>query len=176
MEEYVDMLNEVTGEVTGETISKKEAHKKGIWHGAIHVWIISTDRKKILLQKRCSQKRLFPNMWDISVGGHITTGEEPLNSVKRELKEELGLSFNDYEYIYVDTIKEMFKYDDIFSNEFVYIYKVFSDVSIDSITLQKEEVSDIAWFNKKEFNNLINSKKIVNHNTEYGMINNILEG
>ena len=57
-----------------------------------------------------------------------------------------------------------------------YIYKVFSDVSIDSITLQKEEVSDIAWFNKKEFNNLINSKKIVNHNTEYGMINNILEG
>ena len=28
MEEYVDMLNEVTGEVTGETISKKEAHKK----------------------------------------------------------------------------------------------------------------------------------------------------
>ena len=176
MEEYVDMLNEVTGEVTGETISKKEAHKKGIWHGAIHVWIISTDRKKILLQKRCSQKRLFPNMWDISVGGHITTGEKPLISVKRELKEELGLSFNDYEYIYVDTIKEMFKYEDILSNEYVYIYKVFSDVSIDSITLQKEEVSDIAWFNKKEFNNLINSKKIVNHNTEYGMINNILEG
>lgn len=176
MEEYVDVLNRFNGNKIGSIITKSEAHKKGIWHGAIHVWIISTDRKKILLQKRCSQKRLFPNMWDISVGGHITTGEEPLNSVKRELNEELGLSFNDYEYIYVDTIKEMFKYEDIFSNEFVYIYKVFSDVSIDSITLQNEEVSDIAWFNKKEFNKLINNKLIVDHKYEYDMINNILEG
>ena len=51
MEEYVDILNEITGEVTGETISKKEAHKTGVWHGSVHIWIISEDKKKILLQR-----------------------------------------------------------------------------------------------------------------------------
>ena len=88
MEEFVDILNEITGEVTGETISKKEAHKTGVWHGSVHIWIISEDKKRILLQRRCPDKNLFPNMWDISVGGHVSSGEEPLISAKRELSEE----------------------------------------------------------------------------------------
>ena len=45
MEEIVDILNPITGSKTGEKISKDEAHQKGIWHGAIHIWIISSDLK-----------------------------------------------------------------------------------------------------------------------------------
>ena len=74
MEEYVDILDEITGEKTGEVITKKEAHKTGKWHSAVHIWIISEDKKRVLLQKRCPDKNLFPNMWDISVGGHDPAG------------------------------------------------------------------------------------------------------
>ena len=101
MEEYVDILDDLTGKKTGEIITKKEAHRKGKWHSAIHIWIFSSDMKKILLQKRCPNKDLFPNMWDISVGGHISSGEEPLVSAKRELSEELGLNPDNYNFEFV---------------------------------------------------------------------------
>ena len=48
MEEYVDILDE-TGKETGEIITKKEAHKTGKWHRAVHIWIIDEDKKCILL-------------------------------------------------------------------------------------------------------------------------------
>ena len=174
MEEYVDILNEITGEVTGETISKKEAHKTGVWHGSVHIWIISEDKKKILLQRRCADKDLFPNMWDISVGGHISAGEDSLVSAKRELSEELGLNPQNYKFEHVDVIKEEFVDGDIVSNEFVTIYKIISDVDIDAIVLQKEEVSEARWFTKDELNSLREEEKVIPHIEEFDMIYNIL--
>ena len=173
MEEYVDILND-NGKETGEIITKKEAHKTGKWHRAVHIWIISEDKKKILLQKRCPDKNLFPNMWDISVGGHVSSGEETLISAKRELSEELGLNPQNYKFEYVDVIKEEFVDGDIVSNEFVTIYKIFSDVDIDSITLQKEEVSEARWFTKDELNSLREEEKVIPHIEEFSMIYNIL--
>ncbi len=174
MEEYVDILNEVTGEVTGEIISKKEAHKTGVWHGSVHIWIISEDKKKILLQRRCADKDLFPNMWDISVGGHISAGEDSLVSAKRELSEELGLNPDKYKFEYVDTIKEKFVDRDIVSNEFVTIYKIINNVNIEEIVLQKEEVSEVKWFTKSELNTLKNELRVIPHIEEFELISNIL--
>ena len=174
MEEYVDILNEITGEATGETISKKEAHKTGVWHGSVHIWIISEDKKKILLQIRCADKDLFPNMWDISVGGHISAGEDSLVSAKRELSEELGLNPDEFNFLYVDKIKEKFEYKDILSNEFVTIYKIVSDVNIDNLVLQQEEVSEARWFTKDELNSLRDELKVIPHIEEFNMIYNIL--
>ena len=173
MEEYVDILDE-TGKETGEIITKKEAHKTGKWHRAVHIWIISEDKKCILLQKRCPDKNLFPNMWDISVGGHVSSGEETLISAKRELSEELGLNPQNYKFEYVDVIKEEFVDGDIVSNEFVTIYKIFSDVDTDAIVLQKEEVSEARWFTKDELNSLREEEKVIPHIEEFSMIYNIL--
>lgn len=174
MEEYVDILEEETGEKTGEIITKKEAHKTGKWHSSVHIWIVSEDKKKILLQKRCPDKNLFPNMWDISVGGHVSSREETLISAKRELSEELGLNPDNYKFEYVDVIKEKFIDGEIVSNEFVTIYKIISDVSLKDITLQKEEVSEVRWFSKKELNNLRDESKVIPHIEEFDLISNIL--
>ena len=174
MEEYVDILDEITGEKTGEVITKKEAHKTGKWHSAIHIWIISEDNKKILLQKRCPDKNLFPNMWDISVGGHVSSGEETLISAKRELSEELGLNSDNYEFEFVNIIKERFVDRDIVSNEFVTIYKIVNDVNIDDIKLQKEEVSEARWFTKSELETLKDEEKVIPHIEEFELIKDIL--
>ena len=174
MEEYVDILDELTGEKTGEIITKKEAHRNGKWHSAIHIWIFSSDMKKILLQKRCPNKDLFPNMWDISVGGHISSGEEPLVSAKRELSEELGLNPDNYNFEFVNVIKEKFVDGDIVSNEFITIYKIISDIDINDLVLQKEEVSEARWFNKDEFNGMMDEEKVIPHIEEFNLISNIL--
>ena len=173
MEEYVDILDD-NGKVIGEVITKKEAHKTGKWHRAVHIWIISEDKKCILLQKRCPDKNLFPNMWDISVGGHVSSGEETLVAAKRELSEELGLDTDSYKFEYVDVIKEKFVDGDIVSNEFVTIYKIINNVNISSIKLQKEEVSEARWFTKSELNALRDELKVIPHIEEFDLISNIL--
>jgi isopentenyldiphosphate isomerase len=175
MEEFVDILDEVTGKKTGEIISKKEAHRTGKWHSSVHIWIISEDKKKILLQRRCLDKNLFPNMWDISVGGHVSSGEESLISAKRELSEELGLNPDNYEFEYVDIIKEKFVDGDIVSNEYVTIYKIISDIKTEDMTLQKEEVSEARWFSRDELDSLRDEDKVIPHIEEFDMIYNILD-
>lgn len=175
MEELVNVYNEETGEKTTEIITKTEAHKKGIYHSAIHIIIINKDKTKILLQKRCPFKKFFPNMWDISVGGHISANEETLTSAKRELQEELGLNSENYNFEFKNTVKEEFINNGINSKEFVYVYLIIDDIDLKNIKLQVEEVSEVKWVDKKELKELINNKQIINHSEEFKMIEKILK-
>ena len=102
MDELIDVLDEKTGEKIGKTISKKEAHRIGTWHGSIHILIVNSEHDKTLLQKRCESKDLYPNTWDIAVGGHISAGEDDVTSAKRELEEELGLNSSHYELKFIE--------------------------------------------------------------------------
>ncbi len=174
MEEMVDVYDSLTGEKTGEVISKNEAHSKGVWHSSIHILLVNKEKNKILLQKRCADKKLYPNRWDITVGGHIRAGEEPLVSAHRELEEELGLDSKNYEFKFLNKIKEEFINNGVNSKEFVYVYLIEADVDVKNITLQKEEVSEARWFKKQEFLDLIEKKQIINHWQEFEMLKDIL--
>lgn len=174
MEEMIDVLDEETGTLTGEVISKTEAHNKGIWHGSIHVLIINNEKNKTLLQKRCELKKLYPNMWDIAVGGHITASEDDVTSAKRELEEELGINTSNIRLERVDRIKEMLVNNGVISNEFVSIFVLYTDISIENIKLQKEEVSEAKWCTKSELNELIKANSMIPHVREYELLNNIL--
>lgn len=175
MEEMIDVLDEYTGEKTGEVISKNEAHRTGIWHGSIHVLIINNDKTKTLLQKRCSEKKLYPNTWDIAVGGHITAGEDDVTSAKRELEEELGLDSKKFKIEKVDRITEKLNNNGVISNEYVSVFVIYADIDIQDIRLQAEEVSEVKWCTKEELNKLINDNVIIPHVCEYNILNKILK-
>ena len=135
MEEMIDVYNEQTGEQTGEVISKKEAHKKGIWHSSIHLLIVNNDKTKTLLQKRCAEKDLYPNTWDIAVGGHIDASELPEEAARREFSEELGLDPNNYEFNYLTKTKEILINNGVDSREFVFTYIIYSNIDINVTTI-----------------------------------------
>ena len=97
--EIIDELND-KGEVIGQ-IDKDLAHKEGRLHKAIHLWILN-KKNDVLLQYRCKDKKLYPNTWDVSVGGHVSQGEDTKTACLREAKEELGIDIKekDLEYSY----------------------------------------------------------------------------
>lgn len=175
MEEMIDILDKETGEKTGKIISRDEAHTTGEWHGAIHVLIIDNNKEHTFLQKRCASKKLYPNTWDIAVGGHIAAGEDSLTTARRELEEELGLHSNNLKIEYVDMIKEQLNNNGVISNEFVSIYVVYADINIEDIKLQEEEVSEVKWCSKEELNELILANKMIPHVREYEILNSILK-
>ena len=173
MEEIIDILNE-DGKLSGNFTTKKIIHEKGLLLMTVHIAIISKDRKRILLQKRSKDKNLYKNTWDISVGGHVSKGEMPLEALKRELKEEIGLNYIDYDIKQIDTFRECLKDNEVICNELVYLYLMFEDINTEELVLQKEELSKVSWFTKNEFIELINKKEIVPHLKEYKELLNIM--
>ena len=88
--EYFDILNEF-GEFTGKVMDRDTCHKEGFWHRAIYGFIINNDGD-VLLQRRSKTKKLWPDLWDITAGGHVLTGEFGEQALIREVKEETGIT------------------------------------------------------------------------------------
>ena len=120
MDELIDILDD-KGNKIGEEL-KSVAHHRGLWHKSVHVIINNINSDMSLFQKRCSLKDLYPNKWDIAVGGHVGAKEEEINAAIRELKEELGITVNIDELKLINVVKENLLDNSIISNEFVYIY------------------------------------------------------
>jgi len=100
-DERFDVLT-ADGTLAGETATRGDVHRRGLWHPAFHLWIAWRDGEQwsVLVQRRSLTKDTMPGKVDVSVGGHFRAGEyvpgDPeaapvLRALQRELLEELGL-------------------------------------------------------------------------------------
>ena len=134
MGELIAQVDSDTGEV-----DKDLAHRYGIWHATIHVWVIDRDGR-ILLQHRAYDKKHFPGMWDISAAGHIAPGE----SGAREVQEELGadVDINDLEFVGILSLDHVFP--GFVNRERPRVYLWRTDRTADSFTFSDGEVIGLA--------------------------------
>lgn len=100
-----------------------------------------------------------------STGGHVDSGEKPLDSIKRETKEEIGVSIDN---------------DNIISLGFIpigmplrFLFYVKKDVNINEVHVQEEEVDSISYMSIDEIKALINNKKMLESHAI--LFNKILE-
>lgn len=148
MEEYFDVLNE-NGEFTGKVATREECHKKGLWHRTVYAFIIN-KQGNVLLQKRSENKKLWSNMWDVTVGGHVDSGEFGRQALIRECKEELGIDINDDDIKYLVGSTSINEQADIVNKHFNECYLINKEIKISEMKLQKEEVAEIKYFSKEE--------------------------
>lgn len=79
------------GNIIG-AITRGDAHdgsKK--LHPVVHLHVFNS-KGEIYLQKRPAWKDIQPSKWDTACGGHIDLGEDVKTSLKREVREELGIT------------------------------------------------------------------------------------
>ena len=72
------------------TITRKDAHRTGAWHRAIGLWLYTPDGR-VVLQKRSELKDTNPGKWQMSVAGHVSSGQSVVEAVLTEAEEELGI-------------------------------------------------------------------------------------
>lgn len=155
MEEKFDVLNEL-GEFTGKVVTRDECHEKGLWHRAVYAFIIDKDLN-VLLQKRGADKKLWPNKWDVTIGGHVLSGEFGRQALIRECKEELGIDITDDEIKYIVSTTSVYNKNGYINNHFDECYIITKDINLKDLILQKEEVCDAKYFPKNEILERINN-------------------
>jgi len=91
--DFVDEQDNVIGQKKRSEIYSINSHN----FRAINVFIIN-EEGKIWIPRRVATKKLFPLCLDMSVGGHVKSGETYEQALKRETKEEVDLEIDKIKY------------------------------------------------------------------------------
>jgi isopentenyldiphosphate isomerase len=145
VDEKIDILNSV-GEKTGKVAWKSEAHRLGLWHRCFHCWIVSPETPSgdpyLFVQRRAAEKETWPDRLDVTVGGHLGTGEEALDGL-REVEEELGLAVSAAELIPLGSRRAELEIPAGLDREFQEVFLLVRLLSSEDLQLQEEEVAAV---------------------------------
>lgn len=143
--EYLDLVDENDNVIGKE--DRNIIYEKGLRNFRVINIMIFTSDNKIIVPKRSSNRRIFPNCYDCSVGGHVSSGETYEEAAYRELKEELGI-----ENVKLEEIG-YFKPYDIDTSAFSKMYKLVYDDELPNY--DKNGIQEIYYLTKEEIRKLI---------------------
>jgi isopentenyldiphosphate isomerase len=155
--EIIDLYN-YNRELTNETVERTNNLPKDRYRLVVHACIFN-EKNEMLIQQRSSTKKVWPNLWDISVGGGAVSGETSLDAIKREVLEEVGLNINDLVAPYCVSINYGIGFDDT--------YIIHTNLKLKDFKMEDGEVQQIKWATKEEIMDLLNNNKFINYKKSY---------
>lgn len=162
MDELIDIITK-DGQPTNKTALKSKIHTKGYYHNTAHIWFY-TKEGYILLAQRAASKMICPLLWDVSVAGHVDSGETIKQAAVRETKEELGISILEKQLYKIGVFECFQTYKNgIIDNEFHHTFISELNVNIDTIQFNTIEVEAIKLISITKFYELLNFNENNNH-------------
>ncbi|MDO8428888.1 MAG: NUDIX domain-containing protein [Candidatus Diapherotrites archaeon] len=144
--EWITLVNE------HDTILGKEdrviARKKALLHRGVGVLVFNSNQE-LLVHKRSSEKTVYPNLFDVIVGGSVLWNESYSQAAIRELQEEIGLNCLDLKFLFP------FKYRSIERN---LNFEIFTCIMNQKAVLQKEEIKYSLFLNLDQVIELMKSE------------------
>lgn len=89
MDEYLDLVDE-NDNVIGRKL-RGEVYAEGLSNFRVINAFVKNSKGELWIPLRGPHKRIYPNALDMSVGGHVESGEEYDLSFARETSEELNI-------------------------------------------------------------------------------------
>lgn len=130
--------------LTGKTIERGKPIPRGFMIPIVAVFIYN-DKGEYLIQKVAKNRGNFYS----STAGHVQSGElDFAAAMQRELKEEIGLSVAKSELKLVKIRRYEYK--------FTFLYMLKSNVPVEMLRLQEEEVESVKWMSRDEIEQLCN--------------------
>lgn len=119
--------------------------------------------EKLFLPKRAATKKFLPGVFELP-GGHIDFGEDIVEGLKREVKEEFGMeiSVGDsfYTFTYPNEIKGSHSIEAIYFARFT--------TPLDEIKIDPQDHSEYGWFTKDEITTKVVSENKKEDDIEIG--------
>ncbi|MCD7901884.1 MAG: NUDIX domain-containing protein [Bacteroides sp.] len=137
-EEMFPLVDEHGNIIGGAT--RGECHNGSkLLHPVIHLHVFNSQGE-LYLQKRPQWKDIQPGKWDTAVGGHVDLGESVEIALKREAREELGIT----DFIPEKIASYIFESDR--ERELVFSYKTLYDGEI----IPSEELDEGKFWSIRE--------------------------
>ena len=149
--EYWDVYDK-KGKWKRRAIRKGERLKNDEYHIIVEGWILRDDGN-FIIQRRALDKKSFAGMWYCSAGGSVISRETPKEGMVREFKEELGVDISEEELHLKRIITE--------KNTIFYIFLVRTNISLDEIKLQEEEVMDVDLADPNKIRKMVEDKTFI---------------
>ncbi|NKI75970.1 NUDIX hydrolase YfcD [Dickeya sp. CFBP 2040] len=136
--EWVDIVDE-NNEVIAQS-SRQQMRAQHLRHRATYI-VVHDGMGKILVQRRTETKDFYPGWMDATAGGVVQSGENLLESARREAEEELGIAgvpFAEHGLFYYE------------SDDCRVWGALFSCVMHGPFALQAEEIDEVSWLTPEE--------------------------
>ena len=133
-------------------VKRSDILKDDEYHIVVNAWIKNSNNEFLITQRSINKKH--PLMWECT-GGSILAGEDSIDGAIREVKEELGIDIDKSTGVLLgSTLRYYPNYPDILD-----VWLFTSDVSIDEVKVQEEEVNDVMWASVDKIIELYENKK-----------------
>lgn len=113
----------------------------------INIFVYTSDNR-IIVPLRSSNRRIFPNCYDFSVGGFVTSGDGYEKTAYKELEEELGITGVKLEEL------GYFHPEELGTACFSKLYKLVYD---GVLNYDRDGITDIFYLTEKEIKEMINN-------------------
>jgi isopentenyldiphosphate isomerase len=143
-DEIIDVFDDL-GRHIG-TKPRAAVHRDGDWHQVFNSLVVRLDREEpaVLLQLRGTASRAFPNLLDLTVGGHLLAGEPPLMGGVREFEEELGVEVTPDDLVFLGVRRNVLvDSEGMVHRELIHVFLVLDDRPLEAYRLQAGEVAGL---------------------------------
>jgi len=110
--------------------------------------------EKLFMPKRAATKKFMPDVFEIP-GGHVDYGEDIVEGLKREIKEELEMTVTVGDpfaaFTYLNEVKG--------SHSIEVIYFATFNEPVENIKTNPEDHSEFKWFSEEEFEDMLSEGK-----------------
>ena len=132
------------------TATRGEIHEKGHIHKVVHCWFEEdTENGKYCYFQQRAMYKSYPGLYGVMVGGHIDSGEDVFEALKREISEEAGISVREENISFINEIFENIVYGDFIDNEICEVYRY--NVDEDTVFNPNKEVAKVVRMNEEAY-------------------------
>ena len=156
MPEYQDIYD-IHRNLTGKQVLRGTRRAADEYILVIHM-LIFDENGRFLVQRRVDDKATWPGMWDISLGGIAQSGDDSRRAAEREASEALGLTLDLSDTEPVFTVRAPKTFDD---------YWMVQIPSSTKLTLQPEEVAEVRWVSRAEWEALLATHQVIPYSFQY---------
>jgi DNA-binding Xre family transcriptional regulator/isopentenyldiphosphate isomerase len=145
-------------ELLGKDHVRGEQLPIGGYHLVVHVWI-RNSKGEYLIAQRSANRPTFPLMWEC-VDGSVVKGEDSLQGVLREVKEEVGIDLlPEKGQVVLSDIKKI-EFGKVV-NKIVDVWLFDYDGEVDLGNATTDEVAQVDWMNREQIKELFEHNMFV---------------